>query len=158
MTWGQAGIPLPHPRLTPALEKSQMFFGKRPAQAEAVGSLLLTQTRCLAPGLILPWGRAGVPMGVAASSLRLSRGVPAPGGGLRSRRPGGHRTRHGSTVAASAQGSAGIWQQVGNLRMCVICITYACHLRIMQRPHHVCDPVISLHTRVSHVPQAQPLG
>lgn len=45
----RALVPLPLPWLTPALEKSQMFFRKWLEQAEAVGSFLLTQSWCLAP-------------------------------------------------------------------------------------------------------------
>lgn len=61
----------------PALERFQMFFRKWLAQAEAVGSFLLTQSGCLAPGLIL-LGHGRVPVGVAAE------GFPAPRVSLRS--------------------------------------------------------------------------
>lgn len=54
-----------------------MFFGKWLEQAEAVGSFLLTQSRCLTPGLVL-LGRGRVPMEVAASGAQL-RGSQPPG-------------------------------------------------------------------------------
>lgn len=54
-----------------------MFFRKQLEQTETVGSFLLTQSWCLAPGLILlECGR--VPMGVAASGAQL-RGSQIPG-------------------------------------------------------------------------------
>lgn len=125
VTRGRARVPLPRPRLTPVLEKSQMFFGKRPEQAEAVGSLPLTQTRCLAPGLILPGDVPGSPQGWQPPARGSADGSPQRPGGLQSRRPGGHHTRHGSTAAAPAQGSTGSGWEI------CACVSSASHRHVI---------------------------
>lgn len=90
-----------------------MFFRKRLEQAEAVGSFPLTQTRCLAPGLIL-LGRGRVPMGVAASGAQ-------PRG---SQLPGYHQDpyRHGTTDPGQRWHLATGGREIC---MCVICISSA---------------------------------
>lgn len=145
VTQGWARVPLPRLRLTLALEMSQMFFGKQPEQAEAVGSLLLTQTRCLAPGLILPGDVPGSPQGWQAPAHSSAKGSPAA---------------RGSPEPPAGWAPYQTWQQRGSIcsgqhwhlavggksvHMChlhLICTSSAYHA---EPPfHHVCDPVTSL--------------
>lgn len=158
VTQGWAGVPLHCPRLTPALEKSQMFFGKQLEQAEAVGSPTLTQTQCLAPGLILHGDMLGSPWGWQPPARDLAKGFPAPRGSaelLAGWAPYQPWQQCGSICPGQR------WHLAGNLCVCVICISYTWHLHVTQSPpqfHHIRDPGTSLHARMSHVPWARPLS
>lgn len=116
-----------------------MFFRKWLEQAEAVGSFPLTQSQCLAPGLIL-LGRGRVPMEVAASGAQL-RG---------SQLPGYHRDpyRYGTTDPGQHWHLA-----TGGREICmwVICISSAYRADLSSVTY-----VTSLHARVSHILWDQP--
>jgi len=111
-----------------------MFFGKRPERAEAVGSLQLTQSRCLAPSLLLPGDVPGSPQGWQPP-VRSSAEGSQHAGGLRSRvgtvpAPSAPRQRWESCVCAIRVSHA--------CHPCLTCVSSVWHAELPSHP--VCDP------------------